>query len=581
MGERLMCAGSKSVWCQAWLAASAALLTASLGSDAVACGGTFCDQGPSQQVETVDQAGENVVFVYGEAVIEAHVQIRYEGDPNEMAWIIPMPSEPEVEVGSQALFDALLSSTAPSFGVRTTFVCDGQSDTSSSGCGTAMDADSAGSAGPTEDSAAVNEPIGQTVGAFEVSFLSGESTASVMTWLQENNFSTPENTSELIEQYVNQGSVLVAIRMRPDAGLDEIHPLVLRYEGDTPLIPIRLTAVAATEDMRVRTFFLGERRVVPKNYKHVELNLARLDWFNPRTSYPTLVAEAVDDEAAEGRGFVSEYAGSTEIVKGDPNYAQIFDERWDAEAFLDIAGEDILDEMERQGLLTCGPSNCVAQSDLVANLLAPYANDGQGPLVICNNCATPQLDFSEWDPETFAAQFEERIIEPGRHAKQLLDDHPYLTRLYSHISPDEMTVDPAFHQARGMADVGTERWLEQSVNCNGSSSTTLPNGFRVKTANALLTDDTDDMPAAESVQTIDAEGEVEVVADHSEEIEATLQSLNQPEREPQSANDDDAGSRARGVGCVLNAGPHTQYAPLWLLGLSLLFRRVGRRRRAR
>jgi len=52
----------------------------------------------------------------------------------------------------------------------------------------------------------------------------------------------------------------VAVKLQPGAGVNEIHPLVVRYPGSAPCIPLKLTAIAATEDMAVRAFFLGDRR---------------------------------------------------------------------------------------------------------------------------------------------------------------------------------------------------------------------------------------------------------------------------------------------------------------------------------
>ena len=72
--------------------------------------------------------------------------------------------------------------------------------------------------------------------------------------------------------------VFVAIKLTGGTGVDEIHPLVFRYPGNEPCVPLKLTAVAATEDMAVRAFFLGDDRAYPTNYMHVELNPVRLDW---------------------------------------------------------------------------------------------------------------------------------------------------------------------------------------------------------------------------------------------------------------------------------------------------------------
>ena len=46
----------------------------------------------------------------------------------------------------------------------------------------------------------------------------------------------------------------------------EIHPLAIRYPGIEPCIPIKLTRIAAVDDMAIRAFFLGDNRVAPTNW---------------------------------------------------------------------------------------------------------------------------------------------------------------------------------------------------------------------------------------------------------------------------------------------------------------------------
>ncbi|MEM6996975.1 MAG: hypothetical protein AAF721_41110, partial [Myxococcota bacterium] len=48
---------------------------------------------------------------------------------------------------------------------------------------------------------------------------------------------------------------------------------------------------------------------------------------------------------------------------------------------------------------------------------------------------------------------QERIVAPMDHANDLLATWPYLTRLYTTISPHEMLSDPVFAEVEGLADV--------------------------------------------------------------------------------------------------------------------------------
>src|SRR5205809_388416 len=88
--------------------AALALAGVSAPRVAKACGGTFCDNGPKPM--PVDQTGENIAFVMLPGMVEAHIQIQYKGEAAKFSWVLPVQALPEVEVGSQGLFDKLLQS---------------------------------------------------------------------------------------------------------------------------------------------------------------------------------------------------------------------------------------------------------------------------------------------------------------------------------------------------------------------------------------------------------------------------------------------------------------------------------------
>ncbi len=60
------------------------------------------------------------------------------------------------------------------------------------------------------------------------------------------------------------------------------------------------------------------------------------------------------------------------------------------------------------------------------------------------------------------------------HASKLLDTWPALTRMYTTISPDEMTEDPIFHTTPSLPSVAQLRQAYQSVLLNGDSIVRLP-----------------------------------------------------------------------------------------------------------
>ena len=71
-------------------------------------------------------------------------------------------------------------------------------------------------------------------------------------------------------------------------------------------LPLKLTAIAATPDLRINVWVLGDARAVPINYAEIAINQARLDWFNFGRNYDQLLKEAANE--AQGNAFAVEYA---------------------------------------------------------------------------------------------------------------------------------------------------------------------------------------------------------------------------------------------------------------------------------
>jgi hypothetical protein len=152
-------------------------------------------------------------------------------------------------------------------------------------------------------------------------------------------------------------------------------------------VPLRLTAVAAQEDMAVLVWILGQARATPSNFTSVDLNFARLDFAGGGTNYDALITEAVD-AAPGGMGFVTQFAGKTPDLRA-----------------------------------TVSPPKDPASAEVAATL---------------------------------------------QQLQALLDTNPYLTRLYTRISPGEMLDDPVFVENPELPPVSNRLVQQVHVVCDGA-----------------------------------------------------------------------------------------------------------------
>ncbi|MEZ4219287.1 MAG: DUF2330 domain-containing protein [Polyangiaceae bacterium] len=552
---------------------------------AEACGGTFCDAPAQGQAPMpVDQTGENVLFVMANGMVEAHIQIQYTGDPERFAWVIPVPTTPELSVGSQNLFVNLLNATVPTFTLNTTFdACGGDSTGSRAGCGMSSSDDSGsasyspGGGGNTKGDAPQIRSR-QAVGAFEATVLEPTSAQGMVDWLELNGFDADAaDAVPVLSDYINRHYQFVTIKLRPAAGTDEIHPLVIRYPGNEPCVPLKLTAIAATDDMVVRTFFLGERRVVPTNYKHVTLNQAHLDFRTLGSNYNLAVSRAVDSPVANGQGFVTEYAGPSQVT---PNTG-LYDPVWSNVDFTSTPAEQVVSQLTSMGLMSCSDSfNCTSSHPLLFALLDRYLPPPSGvapaDYYACVSCYTT-TDPASWDPNGFATDFATMIAEPGKRAQQVLQLYPYLTRLLTRLSPAEMSVDPMFQEwPQELGDENATFSATQAQTCSGDWVTRLPDGREVPGGSLGVSPDLpSSMPWAERIEEFTPDGERIVLVDNSAAIRqqlANMRVINLSKEDTQTKS-----GLESGCGCSL-PGRDTSHG-LISCGLALMLL-VRRRRRS-
>ncbi|MCA9660759.1 MAG: DUF2330 domain-containing protein [Myxococcales bacterium] len=561
------------------LAAALALTTAAAPSVAEACGGLFCD---GAMPVPVDQTGENILFVVDGAAgtVEAHIQIQYMGDPDKFAWVIPVQAIPTFTAGSELLFSNLLNGTAPTYTLQAVSDCQ---DDSGDGLGCAagrldnatFDGESAGATG--QGTSAGDSDGGPTivkreiVGAFEIVVLTGGNAQELFDWLNDNGYAQDDDAPPILAEYLSEGYFFAAAKLIHGAGVDELQPLAMTYEGDRPCVPLRLTRIAAAEDMPIRVFALARERAAPTVYKHVVLNQALLDWIQGANNYFDVVIQAIDE--AGGQAFITEYAGTSNVV----SQGGLYDTRWNASIFAGATpvtngGYSVIDALTSQGLMECFDfGECTYNHPMLLPLLRNYLPTPPGvaenDFYECLSCFEELIDDVAWDGAKFAADLDARIIQPGKHAVDLLNTWPYVTRMLTIMSPHEMTADPEFVTNPDLPDVPNAHTATRNIPCEGSDKVVFDDEREL-----LLEVDGSwtsfEAPFAERVEVIAPAGAPQVDVDNGEAIDDAIRASNK-------RFDYDNGTRAN---CSVRAFGRSLGGAL-SLGLVFAFAWRGRRRK--
>jgi uncharacterized protein (TIGR03382 family) len=439
---------------------------------AQACGGFFCNNQP------IDQAGEEIIFSVDEAegTVRAIIKIQYQGEAKDFAWVLPVQNVPTVSVSSNQIFQVVRGLTQPQFQVEWK-----DDPWSCLGWGFPMAADSDGleNAGGGGGGSVVVVDKGE-VGPYDYVILESNDAAMLVAWLNENGFVQPPESTQLIAHYLESDFKFVAIKLQQDKGAGEISPIVLEMVEQNPCVPLVLTQIAASPDMPVRLWVLGGERAVPTNWFDVKLNLKKIDWVSAwwngaPSNYEQLVTDAVNE--AEGHGFVTEYAGTSEITKGKIYNPDSY--KLDGLAEITDPAQFV---MALQGMFTGTPELLNLLREFVP-LPASAAQQGidEQSFYNCPDCYPDLYAEIDFDPAGFIAAIEEKLIQPLADVQAMFDSAPYLTRMFSTVSPDEMNRDPLFAFNGDLPDVSNVIKVTGEAICGDDNQLdqiliTLPDG---------------------------------------------------------------------------------------------------------
>lgn len=403
------------------LATAVAAAVTLAGSAAMACGCLSPPEPIGSEDFAVNQEAEQIIFEVDEeaGTVTAHVLIAFQGSPEEFAWLVPVPSVPDLELSHSVAFGLLDEATTPTISVANRNICPTPtytcrthpapscpSENADPGGGfvTEGGGDFGGEGAFSQDTSSPSDegaggPVQvlaeEIVGEYQTVVFAAEDATLAVDWLLDNGFIVNQTMTPYMQPYLDAEMVFVAAKLVPGAGLDAIRPLRMTYEGTMPMIPLQLTAVAAEPELTVTALIYSDVEFAPIDHPIIDWETLELTWDNAgRVNYPMALSRAIDD--AGGDGFAVEYAGQSragsELIGLDP-----------------VCCGDEFD--------TCGA-----------------ASDGL--------CQCPGLDF---DAEDCAA--EEGLLGGIELLNSLAEKHSLVTRITTRLSPEEMTFDPMFEPA--------------------------------------------------------------------------------------------------------------------------------------
>jgi hypothetical protein len=592
----------------AWaISLAALLLSPALSEHARAFGGLWSSQGVP-----IEQSGERIIFVdNADSTVTAIVQLESTGASRRFAWVIPVPGAPRVGISSYTAFQRLDAATAPRFWVEVTV---------EGTCAPADEPEAALDAGAVTGGPS-GAPPGQvalmdrgSVGPYDYVTIAvdptlDDPTRAARDWLATSGYDATGLDSEVLGPYLSDGLNLLAFKLTKDTQETAIRPVMLTYDGKLPMIPIRPTAVAAQDDMGILVWVIGPSQAVPVNYQSLVLNDALIDWldgqkyyagalpaggvgpFGPYigkpSNYDAVVGAAANE--AGGRGFVTELGAPASAYR-DKVWSGVDDKQWAL-----ISSRSYQDGIE-----------AVVTANSYYGGWDGFRDSVRGATTLPADVTLDQFirnpdtyrGVAKVDATEFFRLLEQNVIKPVSDTAALLNNAPYLTRLYSTMSAREMTVDPVFDYNPDLGQIGNVHIAKQHIECSPELmqadapwQIALPQGGVMGEGSGAWPLAEGSMPANLMIVMPSTSGSGTVVTDNSAEISSELvkpvdapvadASTEQPvpQRATGSGSMRSSVSFARGDKCGVSrvsAGKSTALALWLLLAGALVARRWGR-----
>lgn len=301
---------------------------------ALACGGFFCS---AVQLQPVEQNAERILFEIEDGVITATVEIKYSGEPDGFAWVVPTRASDgdelalSVDVPGDVL--ALLDdATTPSIIPPPTDCA-----TNSRSFGAPMAAMSDSGTAESGGSDPVDVENLPQVGPYEPQLVSSDDPDALIAWLNENDYLITAEMEPFVADYVAQGMKFLAMKLAPGAEVADVAPISMSYAGDTPSIPIVLTGVAAEPEMGIMAFIAADSRYESANFVNLEVATddvsmnpangfnnyyALISWKADQAGGNAAFTEWVDSADSAADTAIARWSGWVDWNTGEPQYEE-------------------------------------------------------------------------------------------------------------------------------------------------------------------------------------------------------------------------------------------------------------------
>ncbi len=244
---------------------------------ASACGGCFHEPPKTDKPTVVTD--HRMLFSVGQGQSTLYDQIRYQGTPEQFAWILPITAEVEVGLSSDALFGTIDAVTQTSV-LEPPMNCPTRPSgcRSSGGCSSSEATAAFDSEGKAGGAPQVTVTKREVVGPYETVQIQSKDPQALTTWLKDNGFVLTEEVRPVVEQYVRENFNFLALKLRPGSSVQSMRPVRVTSKGPSVVLPLRMVAAGTGATVGITLWVTAQGRYEPKNFPIYGIANSDLVW---------------------------------------------------------------------------------------------------------------------------------------------------------------------------------------------------------------------------------------------------------------------------------------------------------------
>jgi len=275
---------------------------------AAACGGCFHGVAPTEKTVVT---GHRMAFAISPTHTVLWDQIKYDGNPSEFAWVLPVHPGTRIEASYDEWFAALDASTQPQI-TGPTPSGGGGGGGGGCGCGSMSTLNASGDRGGGGQVQVITQ---QVVGPYESVTLRASDPQALESWLAQHGFDLPATIKPTVDAYTSEGFDFIALRLRPGQGIRAMKPVRVITPGADLSLPLRMVAAGVGAHVGVTLWIVGEGRYEAQNFANATIDDSALVWNAAanRSNYEDLAATTMAQ--ANGRTWLTESAQPANLFR--------------------------------------------------------------------------------------------------------------------------------------------------------------------------------------------------------------------------------------------------------------------------